>query len=128
MSRFSEQEVIDIQNAYKTMYVGMIEKDAQILRKVLDDRFVLVHMTGMRQPKEDFIRAVLDGTLNYYSAGHQSMEVTEITENHAKLDGKSMVNAAVFGGGKHTWRLRQRLQLVKKDTGWKITEAVASTY
>ncbi|KIR03646.1 hypothetical protein P261_02461 [Lachnospiraceae bacterium TWA4] len=63
-------------------------------------------------------------------AGHIFLgdESTELTENHAKLDGKSMVNAAVFGGGKHTWRLRQRIQLTKKDTGWKITEAVASTY
>lgn len=110
------------------MYVGMIEKNVQILREVLDDNFVLVHMTGMRQPKKDFIRAVLDGTLNYYSADHQSMEVTELTENHVRLDGKSQVNAEVFGGGKHTWRLRQRLQLTTEDTGWKITEAVASIY
>lgn len=128
MSGVTEQEVFDVQDAYKTMYVGMIEKDAKVLREVLDDSFILVHMTGMRQSKEAFIRAVLDGTLNYYFAEHQSMEVTELTDAHARLDGKSMVNAAVFGGGKHTWRLRQQLQLAKKDSSWKITVAVASTY
>ena len=41
--------------AYKRMYDGMIAKDEKILRDVLDDSFVLVHMTGMRQPKEEFI-------------------------------------------------------------------------
>lgn len=128
MSGVTEQEVFDVQDAYKTMYVGMIEKDAKVLREVLDDSFILVHMTGMRQSKEAFIRAVQDGTLNYYFAEHQSMEVTELTDAHARLDGKSMVNAAVFGGGKHTWRLRQQLQLTKKDSSWKITVAVASTY
>ena len=36
------------------MYQGMVEKDASILREVLAPEFVLVHMTGMRQPLEAF--------------------------------------------------------------------------
>ena len=36
---------------YEKMYDGMIAKNEEILREVLDDSFVLVHMTGMRQPK-----------------------------------------------------------------------------
>ena len=44
-----------IRDAYIRMYEGMIAKDESILREVLDDSFVLVHMTGMRQPKEEFI-------------------------------------------------------------------------
>ena len=38
-----------VKNAYKKMYEGMIAKDEKILDKVLDESFVLVHMTGMRQ-------------------------------------------------------------------------------
>ena len=38
-----------IRNAYRKMYDGMIAKDEGTLREVLDDSFVLVHMTGMRQ-------------------------------------------------------------------------------
>ena len=62
-------------NVYKKMYDGMISKDEEILREVLDDSFVLVHMTGMCQPKEEFIKAVLTGTLNYYSAEHEHLPV-----------------------------------------------------
>ena len=40
-----------IRQAYIRMYDGMISKDEKILDEVLDDSFVLVHMTGMRQPK-----------------------------------------------------------------------------
>ena len=44
-----------VKNAYKKMYEGMIKKDEKILDEVLDDSFVLVHMTGMRQSKDAFI-------------------------------------------------------------------------
>ena len=116
-----------IEECYRQMYRGMIEKDRGILSEVLDEAFVLVHMTGMRQSKAAFIRAVEDGTLNYYSADHQKMYV-EIGKNTALLLGQSMVSAAVFGGGRHTWRLQLKIKLVQKGDDWKITEAIASTY
>lgn len=101
------------QAAYQEMYRAMIAKDIPALSAVLDDSFVLVHMTGMRQPKAAFLKAVANGTLNYSSAEHDSMDVT-VQGNTATLIGKSRVRAAVFGGGWHTWRLEQDLQLVKK--------------
>ena len=59
-------------------------------------------MTGMRQPKQAFIKAVLTG--------------------------QSYVAAAVFGGGRHNWHLQQKCSLKKTDGVWKITRSVASTY
>ena len=109
------------------MYRGMVGKDRSILSEVLDDSFVLVHMTGMRQSKSAFIRAVENGTLNYYSANHERMDV-ELRGGTAELIGQSVVSAAVFGGGKHTWHLQLKLQLVQKAGDWRITEARASTY
>ena len=115
------------QAAYQEMYRAMIVKDIPALSQVLDDSFVLVHMTGMRQPKAAFLKAVANGTLNYASAEHDGMDVT-IRENTATLIGKSRVHAAVFGGGWHTWRLEQELQLVKKENRWLIALAEAGTY
>ena len=116
-----------IEDCYRRMYQGMIQKDRKILSEVLDDSFALIHMTGMRQSKEAFIRAVEDGTLNYFSADHQSIEA-EIHGCTAQLIGQSVVNAAVFGGGQHTWRLQQIIKLVQKDHTWRMLEARASTY
>ena len=116
-----------IRDAYTRMYEGMIVKDESILREVLDDSFVLVHMTGMRQPKQAFIKAVLNGTLNYFSAEHENMPV-EISGDTAVLTGQSYVAAAVFGGGRHNWHLQQKCSLKKTDGVWKITRSVASTY
>ena len=116
-----------IRDAYIRMYGGMIAKDELILREVLDDSFVLVHMTGMRQPKQAFTKAVLNGTLNYFSAEHENMPV-EISGNTAVLTGQSYVAAAVFGGGRSNWHLQQKCSLKKTDGVWKITRSVASTY
>ena len=41
-----------IRDVYIKMYEGMITKDEATLREALDDSFVLVHMTGMRQSRE----------------------------------------------------------------------------
>ena len=116
-----------IQEAYIRMYEGMIAKDESVLREVLDDSFVLVHMTGMRQSKEAFIKAVLNGTLNYYSAEHENMPA-EISGDTAVLTGQSYVAAAVFGGGRSNWRLQQKCSLKKTDGVWRITRSVAGTY
>ena len=122
-----EMDRTEIENCYREMYRGMVEKDRRILSEVLDESFVLVHMTGMRQSKEAFIRAVVDGTLNYSSANHQRIEV-EAHGDSAELLGQSVVHAAVFGGGWHTWRLQLKLKLVRANDIWKIKEAIASTY
>ena len=82
----------------------MIAKDIPALSAVLDDSFALVHMTGMRQPKAAFLKAVANGTLNYSSAEHDSMDVT-VQGNTAMLIGKSRVHAVVFGGGWHPLRI-----------------------
>ena len=112
---------------YKEMYTAMINKDRAELERVHDDSFVLVHMTGMRQPKEVYITAIMDGTLNYYSATHEDMQI-ELNGDTAVLMGRSKVTAAVFGGSKNTWRLQLRFQLVKKNNDWYFTLASASTY
>ena len=116
-----------IVNAYKKMYEGMIKKDEKILDEVLGDSFVLVHMTGMRQSKDAFIKAVMNGTLNYFSAEHEHMPI-EISSDTAVLTGQSYVAAAVFGGGRSNWHLQQKCSLKKVNGDWKITQSVASTY
>lgn len=116
-----------IKKCYRQMYQAMTEKDLDTLSEVLDDSFVLVHMTGMRQSKEAFLRAVGNGTLNYYSADHESIQVRQ-SGDQAALVGQSRVLAAVFGGGRYGWRLQQKIALTKRNDVWRMTLAEASTY
>ena len=116
-----------IVHLYKEMYAAMIAKDRAVLERVHSDRFVLTHMTGMRQPKAAYIDAIADGTLNYYAAQHEDMQVT-VSGGSAVLTGKSRVTAAVFGGGRHTWRLMLKFELEKVNGAWYFTSARAAAY
>ena len=116
-----------IEALYREMYEAMVAKDTVTLNRVHADDFVLIHMTGMRQSKAEYIRAIADGTLNYYSAEHEEMDIA-IKGNTATLTGKSRVTAAVFGGSRGTWRLRLRFTLEKQDGQWRFTSSQASTY
>lgn len=117
----------ELTRRYQALYQAMMDKDTRALEELLDDAFVLIHMTGMRQPKDVFIRCVADGTLNYYSAQHEHISV-QLDGDVAHLIGQSRVNAAVFGGGRSTWRLQLRMQLKQKAGRWVFTGARASTY
>ncbi|MBO7372760.1 MAG: nuclear transport factor 2 family protein [Oscillospiraceae bacterium] len=116
-----------IKDLYRSYWRCMIEKDADRLRQLMADDYELRHMTGARQVREDFLKGLIDGTFNYYSAVHDSIEV-HIAGSSAEMTGKSRVVAAVYGGGKHSWRLRGDFTLCKENGRWKLTGSRASTY
>lgn len=116
-----------IKDMYRQYWDAMIRKDAEKLRELMSDDYCLKHMTGVRQSRDVFIKGLLNGTFNYYSADHDSIEVS-INGNKASMTGKSRVLAAVYGGGKHSWKLQGDFTLRKEDGKWKLTGSAASTY
>ena len=119
-------------NAYlctvkKDMLRYMIAKDTVSLGALLSDDSVLVHMTGHRQSKGEYLREIASGVLNYYSAQTDSIDIT-VDGDKARLVGKSRVNAAVYGGGRHTWPLQMDSLLERIGGQWKIVWTKASTY
>ena len=114
---------------YRDLCDASERKDAEGIAAVLADEYVLAHMTGMRQSKSAYIAAVMDGTLNYYNIEHDAIEVDVAPDGlSARIRGRSRVTAAVFGGGRHTWRLQQDLKAVNRDGAWLLVESRASTY
>ena len=112
---------------YHEMYQAMIRKDRAELERVHDNSFVLIHMTSMRQSKQVYIDSIMDGTLNYFSEDTEKLEIV-VNGDQAVMTGKSKVTAAVFGGGRHTWRLQLKFDLIRRENGWKLCRAQASTW
>ena len=113
--------VLKFTKLYNTMYEFMINKDVSSLGKMLDENFVLVHMTGLKQNKKEYLASIKNGTLNYFSNQTENI----IIETDSKFVGQSKVSAAVFGGGKHTWNLELTIELSENNLIKKIS---ASTY
>ena len=116
-----------IEQLYERMYQAMIAKDTAAMRPMFADDFYLVHMTGTRQNRQQYLEAIADGTLNYYSCQTEQLDV-KVDGDSATLTGRSRVLAAVYGGGKHTWRLQLTFRLRKQDGRWQFTYSTASTY
>ena len=116
-----------IRGLYREYWRCMIAKDADGLRGMMTEDYTLLHMTGVRQSAGTFLKGLMDGTFNYYSAEHDSIEVT-VSGDRASMIGKSRVLAAVYGGGKHSWRLRGEFSLRKEEGRWKLSSSRASTY
>ena len=116
-----------IERLYERMYRAMIEKDTAALRPMFADDFYLVHMTGTRQNRQQYLEAIADGTLNYYDCQTEQLDV-RVDGDSATLTGRSRVLAAVYGGGKHMWRLQLTFRLRREGDGWRFTYSTASTY
>ena len=65
--------------------------------------------------------------MNYYSVEDDEISIT-VNGTTAEMTGRSRVNAAVYGGGRHTWRLQMKSKLAKNDGRWQFVESKASTY
>ena len=117
----------NIREMYRKYWRCMIAKDADGLRSLMADDYYLLHMTGVKQSAEVFLKGLLDGTFNYYAADHDSIDVT-LNGNQAVMIGRSRVMAAVYGGRKNSWRLQGDFTLRKEDGNWKFTSSKASTY
>ena len=112
---------------YHSMYRFMIARDVELLATLLDDSFVLVHMTGRRQPKAEFLRSVATGELAYFAETEVSCPV-HVEGNQATLVGRSLVEASPFGAGRSTWHLEQEITLIRRGGRWLMTRAVASMF
>ncbi|MDE6041969.1 MAG: nuclear transport factor 2 family protein [Muribaculaceae bacterium] len=124
----AQNEELHLKDLYTAMYKAMIAKDTTTLGEMMADDSALIHMTGMRQPRREYLSAIAHGTLNYYSCTDSDVKVT-VEGCSARMTGCSRVNAAVFGGGRHTWPLRLDIDWRKEDDGkWLITEIRASTF
>ena len=122
-----KDELEHIRGLYRDYWNCMIAKDINGLRSLFADDYYLLHMTGVRQSADVFLKGLKDGTFNYYSATHDSIDVV-ITEDQAEMTGRSRVVAAVYGGRKSSWRLQGDFTLRKEQGAWKFTSSVASTY
>lgn len=120
-------DIETIKEMYRQYWKCMIDKDADGLREMMSADYYLMHMTGARQSADEFISGLMGGTFNYYSADHDDIQVS-INGDAATMIGKSRVLAAVYGGGRHKWRLRGDFTLRKENGAWKLTSSRASTY
>ena len=105
---------------------SMVEADTQQLEKLLADDFVLVHITGLRQRKADWLEEIRAGSMDYHEIREQSVTVT-VDGATALLVARNLVTATIWGS-EAVWPLQMTTTFRKEDDGWKPVVSRATTF
>ena len=117
---FSEIDT-EILNRFIEFQQALIDKDAARLNEILTDKYELVHMSGKKQTKGEFISEIMDGTLNYYRSEIIEPTILWDDEQRATLVGDVRLTAKVYGiEGK--WTLNTTVDFEKIDGKWYFTK------
>ena len=121
----SDKELV--RKLYIDLCEASINKDLIKLGEILSDDYVLVHMTGMKQTKEDYLDSVKSGELSNFESKHESIDIN-VNGDDATIIGKTKTLASPFGTSKSWWNLRQDLKAKKIDGKWILMYSKASSY
>lgn len=111
---------------YRNMQRAMVAADTIVLDQLLAEDFHLLHMTGYDQSKKEWLAHIGSGKMRYLSSREEAVNVA-LADGQARLIGHNLVRANIWGA-EGTWKLKLVMRVLPQDRGWRITEAVASTY
>ena len=112
---FNNQEK-ELLNCFKNFIQAIISKDKTVMQNFLDSSFVLVHMSGNEEPKNQFISDVMGGVLNYFHSKIINPKIT-INNDSAEMNVDVNLDAKVYGM-KRNWTLHSKNIFQKKNGKW----------
>ena len=107
---------------YEGQRRAMVAGDADALGALLAGDFTLVHMTGYRQPKAEWLADVRSGAMTYHS-----MEDVDVSGDAPEVTARTRTAATIWGAS-GTWPLQLRISVAHEGTAWVATGTVASTW
>lgn len=95
---------------------AMTDKDIDTMREIVSEDMIFVHMSGMRQTREEYFADVADGSLTYYTIGMVD-PVIEIDGDQAIVTYTSILNANAYGA-RGTFRMKGSHHYEKRGGVW----------
>jgi hypothetical protein len=109
---------------YEAERDAMVAGDADALGRMLAEGFTLTHMTGYRQPKEEWLTDIRIGAMTYHAVNDVDLTV-EVDPPVVTVRTRT---EATMWGGHGIWHLQLRFRFVFVDGVWLASDAVASTW
>jgi hypothetical protein len=104
----------------------MVAGDADALGELLAADFTLVHMTGYRQPKAEWLADVRSGAMTYHAMA--DVDVSVDVSGDAPVVTARTHTAATIWGASGTWPLQLRITFTRAGSSWIAAGTVASTW
>ena len=91
----SDKEM-EIYHLFRQMQDAMIDKDTNRLRQLISDNARFVHMSGTVQSKEEYLKDIETGRLNYRKTVLKDVDV-KISEDKAVITCTAYLTASAYG-------------------------------
>ncbi|WP_407413751.1 nuclear transport factor 2 family protein [Methanobrevibacter sp.] len=112
----ADKEVLDCFVEYQQ---ALIDKNDVKLNELMDKDYVLTHMSGKKQTKEEFIGEVMDGTLNYFKSEIHDPNILFDDDENATLISDVTLGARVYGV-ESKWTINTVMDFKKINGRWII--------
>ncbi|CAM3067250.1 nuclear transport factor 2 family protein [Paenibacillus sediminis] len=117
-----EQKILAI---YQRIDDAMVNKDTEVLENILDNNYILVHMTGYRQCKQEWLEQIENEEMRYFKTMPQKTEIT-ISGKTAVLICDTKIDARIYGF-RNTWSMTLKMQFEKLGEKWYPVLAKATS-
>ncbi|MCM3654779.1 nuclear transport factor 2 family protein [Metabacillus litoralis] len=104
---------------------AMVNKDTETLDDILDDNYVLVHITGYHQPKQEWLEQIDNEEMTYFKTMPQKTTIT-IDGNTAILICDTKIDARIYGF-RNTWSMQMKMRFEKRGDNWYPVNAIATS-
>ncbi|MDF2857860.1 MAG: hypothetical protein K0Q87_3711 [Neobacillus sp.] len=104
---------------------AMVNKDTETLDNILDVDYVLVHMTGYQQSKQEWLEQIENEEMKYFKTMPQKTAI-KIEGNTAILICETKIDARI-NGFRNTWSMKIEMHFEKRRDNWYPVKALASS-
>lgn len=111
---------------YRTLVDGMIEKDTHAIDRIMMDGSHIIHITGYKQKKCEWLQDVQSETMKYYSVREEFLEII-YREKTARVIARNLVDART-DGYRNVWPLELTIFLAKFGKEWMISNIETKMY
>ncbi|QYA32840.2 nuclear transport factor 2 family protein [Macrococcus psychrotolerans] len=111
---------------YRTLVDGMIEKDTHSIDRIMMDGSHIIHITGYKQKKCEWLHAVQSETMKYYSVREEFLEII-YREKTARVIARNLVDART-DGYRNILPLELTIFLAKFGKEWMISNIETKMY
>jgi len=122
----TDTDVAAIEAVVRDVVRAMLGADVPPLGAMLDANFTLTHITGVVQPRGDWLADIGARRMVYHSAQEVSLS-TRRSGDTAAVIARHAVDATIYGG-RGRWNLQLAADLVRRDERWVLTRMVATTF
>jgi hypothetical protein len=115
-----------ILTVYQQIDDAMINNDTQSLDNILDNNYVLVHMTGYHQPKREWLEQIENEQMKYFKTMPQKTTIS-IDGNKATLVcDTTKIDARIYGF-RTIWSMKMEMHFEKRGENWCPVNAIATS-